>query len=110
GRTVTPMGPACNRERGRGTGGDEGRGLRCRSAVREEDAHGSALGEDAAGLDAPTMRLDEVLDDGQAEPGASLLARAAGVGPVEALENAGQVLGPDPRARVRHGDVHPPGC
>src|SRR2546421_12702896 len=95
----------CNREEGRGT---RDGCLRCRRSVREEDAHGSALGEDTAGLDAPPMRLDEVLDDGQAEPGAALLARAAGVGAVEALENAGQVLGRYPRPRVGHGDVDAP--
>src|SRR2546429_9777825 len=94
----------CNREGGRGRGTREGC-LRCRSSVREEDAHGSAFGEGAAGLDAPTMRLDEVLDDGQAEPGAALFARAARVGAVESLEDAGQVIGPYPRAGVGHGDV-----
>src|SRR5213082_1998974 len=51
------------------------------------------------------MRLDEVLDDGQAEPGAALFARAAGVGAVESLEDARQVLGAYPRAGVGHGDV-----
>ena len=46
------------------------------------------------------MSLDEVFDDGQAEPGAAFLARPTGVHAVEALEDAGQVIRPNAGAGV----------
>src|SRR5260221_5385022 len=46
------------------------------------------------------MRLDQVLHDGQTEPRAAFLARAAGAHTVEALEDAGQVIRPDAGAGV----------
>ena len=46
------------------------------------------------------MQSDDVLDYGQAEAGATELARAALVHDVETLEQPGQVLGRDARAGV----------
>ena len=53
----------------------------------------------ALGVDPAAVRLDQVLDDREAEPGPALFARARGVGPVESLEDAGQVVPGDPRRR-----------
>ena len=48
------------------------------------------------------MRLDDGSRDREPDAGAAVLARARGVGPVEAFEEAGQVLGGDPDAGVGH--------
>src|SRR5690349_16693089 len=46
------------------------------------------------------VRLDEMLHDGEAQPRAAFIPRARGIGPVEALEDARQVLARDARAVV----------
>ncbi len=51
------------------------------------------------------MAVHDVLDDGQAQPGAALLAARGGVDAIEALGEARQVLGCDTRAVV--GDARP---
>src|SRR3546814_4532476 len=56
------------------------------------------------------MALDEVLDDGEAKPGATGRAAAAGIRAVEALGDAGQVLGRDAIALVANRDEHPAGA
>ena len=50
------------------------------------------MAELTLGPDAPTVRLHNVLHDGQAKAGAAGLAGAGFVDPVEALEDAAQVL------------------
>ncbi len=51
-------------------------------------------------LDDPVQRVDEVPDDGETEPGAAHLARAALVDAVEALEDAVVLVGGDAEARI----------
>src|SRR5207244_11127894 len=75
---------------------------------REEHPDRGAFAERARRLDPSAMGLEQMLDDRQPQPRAPLLARAPGIGPVEALEDAGQVLRADPRARVCHGDAPAP--
>src|SRR6266516_5740087 len=68
-----------------------GPGLR----LREGHADRRAVADSAARFHAPTVRLDEVLHDREAEPGPALGARSSRIGAVEALEDAGKVLGRD---------------
>src|SRR5439155_20894715 len=70
----------------------------------EEDTNGGAAAERTASLDPPAVRLDQVLHDGEPQPCPALFTRAPGIGSVEALEDAGQVLRSDPRAGVRDGN------
>ena len=58
---------------------------------------------------APAVRFNQVLHDGEAESGAALFARAAGIGAVEAFEDAGQVLRGNPGAGVGDGDGYATG-
>jgi hypothetical protein len=53
------------------------------------------------------LRLDDMLDDGEPEAGAALLARPRLVHPVEALENPRLGLRGQPRAVVTHADLDP---
>src|SRR5271155_5142586 len=46
----------------------------------------------ALDLEKSAVMVEDVLDDGQAEPGAAHFARSCGVGPVEAFSQPGQVL------------------
>ncbi len=55
----------------------------------------------------PPMAVDQLPDDGQAEPGADLAAGLA-TGGVEPLEDPGQVLGVDAGPVVGHGDLELP--
>ena len=48
------------------------------------------------------MQRHRVLDDGEPEPGAALVARAGFVDAIEAFEHARQVFGRNARARVAH--------
>jgi hypothetical protein len=52
----------------------------------------------------PAQRM---LDDGQAQPGASRVARAATVDPVKTFGQAGNVFGVDADAAVLHGEFRP---
>ena len=53
------------------------------------------------------MAVDDVLDDGEAEPRAAKLARAGGVDAIEALSEARQMVGGDAVALVADGDRQP---
>src|SRR5665213_990186 len=59
-----------------------------------------ALARLALDLEQAAMMADDVLDDGEAEPGAAELARARGVDAVKALGEAGNVLARDAAAVV----------
>src|SRR6266567_3769433 len=83
--------------------------LRPRLRLWEGHADGRAGADSASRLHAPTVRLDEVLHDREAEPGPALGARSPRIGAVEALEDAGKVLGRDAGSRVldrqQHGTI-----
>src|ERR1041384_2328698 len=84
--------------------------LLARPLIRwEEHPYGGAFAERAAGFDVSPVRFDEVFHDRQTQARAALLARAAGIGAVEPLENARQVLGADPGAGVGHRNDHAAG-
>src|SRR5829696_5653436 len=72
---------------------------------RDEHADRGPLADRAPRLDSPAVRVDEVADDRQTQPRAALRARASRVHTVEALEDAGQVLGSNPDPGVR--DLQP---
>src|SRR5262247_4690117 len=71
---------------------------------RKDEANGGPATERALRGDLAAVRFDEVLHDGEAETGASLLAGAAGIDAVEPLEDAGEVLGGDSGAVVGDRD------
>jgi hypothetical protein len=48
------------------------------------------------------MMVEDVLDDGQAQPGAAHLARARRIDPIKSFRQAGQMLACDPFAIVTH--------
>ena len=48
------------------------------------------------------MALDDMLDDGEAEPGAARIAAARGIDAVEALGQAREMVGGDAVAMVAH--------
>src|SRR5262245_3941219 len=75
----------------------------------EEELDGCAAAERAQGPDAPAVRFDEVLHDREPEAGTPLSARPAGVGAVEPLEHACQVLGGDSRARIGYSEDYATG-
>src|SRR5690348_13362588 len=52
------------------------------------------------------VRFYQVLDDGQAESGASLVAGTRGVGAIKPLEDAREVFGPDAGPRVPDFEHH----
>ena len=58
----------------------------------------------ALDVEPAAMAVDDVLDDGEAEPGAAQLARAGGIDAVEALGQARQMLARDAVAVVAHRD------
>src|SRR3954462_1222505 len=66
----------------------------------KQDAEGAAFADSRVQLDAAAVRLDDLLGDGQAQPGALGLAREQVVAAVEALEDALAVLRPDAGAVV----------
>src|SRR5689334_21034888 len=51
------------------------------------------------------MVVEDVLDDGEAQPGAAHFAGARGVDPVEAFGQSGQVLAWYALALIAHGDT-----
>ena len=53
-------------------------------------------------LEKPAMMIEDMFDDGQAEPGAAQLAGARGVDPVEPFGQSGQVLARDALAVIAH--------
>src|SRR5690242_19665843 len=72
-----------------------------RAKIDREDR---ALPELALDLERGAVAIDDVLDDGEAEPGAAHRARASRVDAVEALGEARNVLPRDALATVAHGD------
>src|SRR6185295_19824534 len=72
------------------------------------DPERRALAEPARDLDLAAVRLGDVLDDREAEPGPPLLAGAPLVDPIEALEDARQGLLRDPDAGVLDLDARGP--
>ena len=55
----------------------------------------------------PSMEFGDALDDGQTEADA-LAGGTGGVGPVEPIEEAGQMLRRDPESRIGDGDSQCP--
>src|SRR5438270_7713548 len=70
----------------------------------ESHDEAGAAAELALDLDLPVVLLDDVADDRESQAGAAGLPGACPVDPVEALEDAAQVLPRDARAGVRHLD------
>src|SRR5690242_11906163 len=68
------------------------------------DGEDGALALLALDVERTAMVADDMLDDGEAEPGAAQLARAGGIDAVEALGQPRQVLARDALAVVAHGD------
>jgi len=52
----------------------------------------------------PAMRLDEMLDNGQAQAGPTQLPEAGLIHPIEALGDPGKVPGGNTNTRIFHGD------
>ena len=77
--------------------------------IREKRSHGSAPTELALRTHAPAMRFDEVPHDCKAKPGSARLSRARTIDSVEALEDAGQVLGRDADPCVANREPDPRG-
>src|SRR5262249_36950029 len=63
---------------------------------------GAAAGAVALGGDAAAVQLDELLDQGEADAEAAVLAAGGGVGLAEALGEGGQEVGIDTPAVVAH--------
>src|SRR5215204_3982947 len=73
--------------------------------LRERHPEGRAPAKLALDRDPPAMAGDDVLHDGEPEPGAALLAALDNVGAVEAFGQARQVLGRDAGAMIAHGKL-----
>src|SRR5258705_6845472 len=71
---------------------------------RKGQKNGGPAPQLALGGNAAAMGFDEVLHNRESQSGTALLTRAARVNPVEALEDAWQVLGGDAAAGI--GDPH----
>src|SRR5262249_47693670 len=81
---------------------------RSRGAARVRNAdgeRGSLAAAGALGPDRTTVRLDQVADDGEAEPQATVAARVGAVDLVKPVENVRQLLGADALAGVTHGQL-----
>src|SRR5262245_23949971 len=70
----------------------------------ELDSHGKgrSLTGDALDDEPPTMARKDVLDDGEAEAGSTLVARFCDIDAIEALGQPRQMLGRDSGAIVAH--------
>ena len=71
--------------------------------VQREDA---ALAVHARQLDLAAEQHRQLAADGQAEAGAAVLARRAGIGLLEGLEDQALLFGRDADAGVLHGEGH----
>src|SRR5258708_11588414 len=71
---------------------------------RQRHREGRALAGRALDVEAAAVAVDDVLDDGEAQPGAAQLARAGGVDAVEALGESRQVACRTAVALVADGD------
>src|SRR5262245_56832421 len=80
--------------------------VRARARRGQRKAHGGPLAFLARDLELAALRQHEVLDDGQAEPGAAELPRARLVDAVEALGDPWQVRARDTDAGVAHAELH----
>src|SRR3989338_6586533 len=72
---------------------------------RKVAGEGAAFSPGAGDIHARAVTEPHILDDGQAKPGATGIAGAAGVDPVEALSQARQMLGLDTQPAVQHAEV-----
>src|SRR5262245_42774571 len=88
--------PRRARDLGCGTGQDR--------SGSEIDRERRAAADLAVDRQRAAMAVDDVLDDGEAQPGSAELTRAAGVDAVEPLGQARQVLARDAVALVRDAD------
>lgn len=76
-----------------------------RSGHRQRKAKGAApTGPSAFSPNLPTMRFDQVLDNGQANAAATPNPAAGLVHPVKAAEQVGQVFGRDANPAVANGE------
>ena len=74
-------------------------------AGRQPDGEGAALAGRRDDLEPPLVAVEDVLDDGEAEPGAALVAARGDVDAVEPLGQPVDVLARDARAVVGDGDA-----
>jgi len=72
---------------------------------RQQDGERAALAELALDRQPALVAIDDVLDDGEAQPGAAFAAGAARIGPVEALEEPVEVAGLDALALAPAGSA-----
>ena len=73
--------------------------------ARQPDGEGAALAEGRGDLEPALVAVEDVLDDGEPEPGAALVAAGGDAHAVEALGQAVDVLARDARAVVLDGDA-----
>src|SRR5215207_7878533 len=74
------------------------------SAGGKRDHERRAFADVAVDGDLAVHRFDEMLHDREAEPGAAVLPRASRIDPIEAFEEARQMLARDARSVVRDPD------
>src|SRR5439155_13580928 len=79
-----------------------------RTCLRELEPKRAAAPGRAFDAYPPTVKLDRVLHDREAEPRSTLGPRSSAIDPVEAFEEPRHVLGLDPAAGVLDRDPHPP--
>src|SRR5687768_4629038 len=70
---------------------------------RQRDEHGRAFANVAFDVEAAAMSADDMLDDGETEPGSADRSASAGVDPVESLGQARQMLDRNALAAVDDG-------
>jgi hypothetical protein len=76
-------------------------------AERQKKSHSRSLPELAVDLQKPIVGLDDMLDDGEAEPCASEFARAGFVDAIKTLGEARQVFCGNATAGVGHHNLYP---
>lgn len=74
--------------------------------ARQGNAEDSAFAEFAFDVDAAVHAFENVLNDGKAEAGAADGARAGFINTIEALEDAGQIIGWNADARISNCDAN----
>ncbi len=74
----------------------------------KKDGERAAFANRTFHMDGTAVNLDDVLDDGEAQPGAAELAAAGGIDAVEALEEPVEVLAFDSEPFVFNEDGHLP--
>src|SRR4029077_16206590 len=72
----------------------------------KHQADGRAFPRRAFGVDPAIVGLHQMLDDGKPEAGAPVIPGAGGIGTVEPLEDAGEMLRADPGAGIPDLDDH----